>query len=80
MSKTDADKITKKVEDISQDSEFITLNDEYDKVELEKAGERNLGREEGIKETAKKMLEEKLDINLISRVTGLSEEEISKFN
>ena len=76
MSKTDADKITKKVEDISQDSEFITLNDEYDKVELEKAGERNLGREEGIKGTAKKMLDKKYDIKDISEITGLSKNEI----
>ena len=31
-------------------------------------------------ETAKKMLEEKLDINLISKITGLSKEEINSLN
>ncbi|MBR2827747.1 MAG: hypothetical protein IKE70_00745, partial [Bacilli bacterium] len=39
-----------------------------------------LGREEGILQekriNAKKMLEEKIDISMISKITGLSEEEI----
>ena len=39
-----------------------------------------LGREEGIlqekRDSAKKMLEEKIDISMISKITGLSEEEI----
>ena len=43
---------------------------------------REEGREEGIKEgiteTAKKMLKEKLDIELISKITGLSVDEIKK--
>ena len=41
-----------------------------------------LGREEGIlqekKDSAKRMLEEKIDVSLISKITGLTEEEISK--
>ncbi len=85
MSKQDANTIVDKVKELSEDSEMISLNDEYDKVELEKAGERNLGREEGIEqgieqnkvETAKKMLDKEFNIKTISEITGLSEEEIS---
>ena len=36
------------------------------------------GVEEGKKEIAKKMLEEKLDIELIQRVTNISKEELKK--
>ena len=36
------------------------------------------GIEQGRIETAKKMLQEKLDIKLIIKVTGLTEEEIKK--
>ncbi len=39
---------------------------------------RREGREETIMEVARSMLQEKMDISLISRVTGLSQEEISK--
>lgn len=35
-------------------------------------------KKEGIKETAKKMKNEGLDINLIQKVTGLTKEEIEK--
>jgi len=41
-----------------------------------KAEGRTEGRLDGIKETALKMLEEKIDIELISKITGLTEEEI----
>ncbi len=43
---------------------------------LEKGIEK--GRKEGIKETVSMMLREKSEISFISRVTGLSEEEIRK--
>ncbi|MBR2828310.1 MAG: hypothetical protein IKE70_03675, partial [Bacilli bacterium] len=43
---------------------------------------REEGRVEGIlqekKDSAKRMLEEKIDISMISKITGLTEEEISK--
>ena len=36
------------------------------------------GRREGIKDVAKNMLKEKIDIKLISKLTGLSETKIKK--
>ena len=38
---------------------------------------KNSGKQENKIETARKMLEEKLDINLVSKITGLSKEEIN---
>ena len=90
MSEKDSKKIIDKVEELSKDDEIISLNDEYDRAELDKVSARNLGIEqgiiqgkaEGIKERniaiAKNMLKEALDANLISKVTGLSKEEVEK--
>ena len=39
---------------------------------------RNKGRAEGMADVAKKMLAEKMDINLIIKITGLTNEEIEK--
>ena len=41
-------------------------------------GARDQGRKEGIKEVAKKMLAEKMDIGVITKVTGLTKEEIEE--
>ena len=38
------------------------------------------GLEQGKIDTAKKMLEENIDINIISKVTGLTTEEIANLN
>ncbi len=88
MSEKDSKKIIDKVEELSKDDEIISLNDEYDRAELDKVSARNLGIEqgiiqgkaEGIKERniaiAKNMLKEALDVDLISKVTGLSKEEV----
>ena len=94
MSEKDSKKIIDKVEELSKDDEIISLNDEYDRAELDKVSARNLGIEqgiiqgkaEGIKEginknkieTAKNMLKEGLDVDLISKVIGLSKEEVEK--
>ena len=37
------------------------------------------GKKESILETARKLLEEKVNIDIISKCTGLSEEEIKNF-
>ena len=39
---------------------------------------RREGRRETLKDIAKKMLKEKLDINIIMKVTGLTEKQILK--
>ena len=92
MSEKDSKKIIDKVEELSKDDEIISLNDEYDRAELDKVSARNLGieqgmiegikegKEEGIKERniaiAKNMLKDNLDIKTICKYTGLSKEEV----
>ncbi len=72
----------RKVEDLSSDPEFIGYYDieEAHKWELEDMKQTGFdeGKIEGINETAKKMLEEKIDINTIIKVTGLTKEELYK--
>lgn len=94
LSKSDRriDKMTKKLEDMNSDKEFIEFMDSetenrlYEntlKSESYTAG-KNAGVEEGKaegiienkKEIAKKMLEDKIPINTIIKYTGLSKEEI----
>ena len=48
MSEKDSKKIIDKVEELSKDDEIISLNDEYDRAELDKVSARNLGIEQGI--------------------------------
>ncbi len=54
----------------------------YDRDKLLREGAYDDGKEEGKKkkslEIAKKMLEEKMDLKIISKVTGLSKEKIKK--
>ena len=84
MSEKDSKKIIDKVEELSKDDEIISLNDEYDRAELDKVSARNLGIEqgriEGIKqtkiETARNMLNKNFSISDICDVTGLSKEEV----
>ncbi len=72
----------RKVEDLSSDPEFIGYYDieEAHKWELEDMKQTGFdeGLVEGKKETAKKMIEEKIDINTIIKVTGLTKEELDK--
>ncbi len=71
-------KLNKKLEELTAD--FSSLYYEYDQDEYHKQVAYELGTNDGIKkgkcEIAQKMLEEKLDIALIAKVTGLSEKEI----
>ena len=90
MSEKDSKKIIDKVEELSKDDEIKSLNDEYDRAELDKVSARNLGIEqgiiqgkaEGIKERniaiAKNMFNKKFSITDICDVTGLSKEEVEK--
>ena len=71
------EELSKKVKKLNQDQEILDVI-----IENEDEIINNSLYEKGIEqnkiETAKKMLEEKLDINLISKITGLSKEEIKK--
>jgi len=82
------------VEKVNEDPEFYeyisaeednrkienSLRSQYKREGLAEGREegRAEGRAEGIKVTAKKMKEENIDITIISKVTGLSKEEIEK--
>ena len=66
-------KVNKKVEDYEQALDAYLF---YDKKQLEEAGIRELYRQDFLKETAKKMLEDHMDIELIMKYTGLTKDEI----
>ena len=78
------------LERINKDPKFIHfMSEEEDRRKLENTRieiateiglERGitLGREKNNLDVAKKMLEEKIDISMISKITGLSEEEINE--
>lgn len=74
------DKVNEKLEDLTK--EFGSLyydKEEYEndiKFELGENKGKEIGRKERSIEIAKKMLKEKLDINLISKLTELTKEEI----
>ena len=79
--KDEIKKMAKDVNKLNQDPEIIDIiienEDEIIKNTLYEKGITQ-GIEQKAKETAKKMLKEKLDIDLISKITGLSKEEIEK--
>ncbi len=86
--------VEKKIITLSQDSAMILCYDEEEhkekvrravtSTEKKKAREEGLaegiseGKLQGIKETAKKLLKEKVDVNIIMSATGLSLDEIRK--
>ena len=85
----DANKILEKIMELSSDERIVGL---YDKEDLERqikegieeaAFEKGIkqGKDEGIKESKKdiviNMLKENIDINLISKITGLNMEQIN---
>ena len=90
LSKTDklAKKYYDKLMELNTNQEFVQLlsNDEeyeiYVKSEISEAREdaRKEGSKESKLEIAKAMLKEKMDINLIAKVTKLSIEEIEQLN
>ena len=80
--------VEKKIEELSLNEEIVGL---YDAAQIEKkilntkirnAKEEGMkqGLEQGKIDTAKKLLEEKIDVNIISKVTGLTTEEIANLN
>ena len=86
----DMGEILKKIEECSSDEEIIGAYDaEWHRSEIERLG-KMYAREEGIKEgikegifenkkeIARNMLKEKLDLDIISRVTGLTEKQIKE--
>lgn len=80
------EKYMKNVEELNEDSEFVNvISQEKDNemvINTLKNEAIREGKEEGIKEkaieTAKALLKEKISIDIISRTTGLTEEEIEK--
>ena len=80
--------VEKKIEELSLNEEIVGL---YDAAQIEKkvlntkirnAKEEGIqqGLEQGKIDTAKKMLEKNMDINIISEITGLTTEEITNLN
>ena len=86
MEKEAKEKLEEKTSKMSDDEEVYALYSAYTKEELEKntlieeAEQR--GHEKGIKNEkisiAKNMIKENIDIDIISKITGLSKEEIEK--
>ena len=90
MNKESNEKLVEEIREFSDDDENIALYTDLPRSEMEKntiiyeAEERGFsrGKEEGIEqnnlEIAKKMLQEKIDIILISKITGLTETELNQ--
>ena len=76
----------KKLEEIQSDEEMMRIIDLRKKAIWDHNQAMFVAKEEGIEEgekrekikIAKKMLEERIDIEIIQKVTGLSKEEIKK--
>ena len=76
--------VEKKIEELSLNEEIVGL---YDAVQIEKKvlntkilNAKEEGMKQGKIDAAKKLLEEKIDVNIISKVTGLTTEEITNLN
>ena len=76
------DKLKKEAIKVNSDDEMIKLMSDEDEERLYVNTLKEIGKEEGVKEytieMVKKMLEENIDVSTISRVSGLSKEEIEK--
>ncbi len=76
------DKLKKEAIKVNSDDEMIRLMSDEDEERLYVNTLKEIGKEEGVKEytieIVKKMLEENIDVSTISRVSGLSKEEIEK--
>ncbi len=68
------------MEKIIDEAKKLTLNFDaalpYNREELLKQSYYELGEAQGIKQTAIKMLKEKIDVNTITKITGLSKKQI----
>ena len=86
MEKEAKEKLVEEVDKYSSDDEVIALYSAYTRDELERNTYLKEAREEGIQQgiqhekikMAKKMLEENMDVSIISKITDLSEKEIEK--
>lgn len=63
--------------EVSEDENF---GESYDKVWAIEDQAKRVGKEEGLKEVASKMLGEKFDVDIIAKTTGLSKEEIKELS
>ena len=78
----DMEKLQKEVERVNSNEDFIQLmsaeEEERKYLNTIKKLEYNSGVEQNTKDIALKMLESKLDIDMISKITGLTKEEVEK--
>ena len=80
------DKIYKRLDKLSEDEALSLLYDEKEREEEKKRAEieyaeehgLNKGISQGIKQTAKNMLERNMNIDVVAEITGLSLEEVIK--
>ena len=76
------EKLCKEVERVNSNEDFIQLmsaeEEERKYLNTIKKLECNSGVEQNTKDIALKMLESKLDIDMISKITGLTKEEVEK--
>ena len=80
------DKIYKRLDKLSEDEALSLLYDEKEREEENKQAEieyaeehgLNKGISQGIKQTAKNMLERNMNIDVVAEITGLSLEEVIK--
>ena len=76
------DKIYKRLDKLSEDEALSLLYDEKEREEEKKQAEIEYAEEhglnKGIKQTAKKMLERNMNIDVVAEITGLSLEEVIK--
>ena len=71
-------RVVKKIEELTDDPDMVQYIDVEKGMEYGHKLDIQQAVEENTIETARKMLDEKLDINLISKITGMSKEEIEK--
>ena len=76
------DRLKEEVVEVNNDEEMIKLLSDEDEERLYINTMKEIGREEGVKEKTvemvKKMLDKKLDIELISELSELNEKEIKE--
>ena len=80
------DKIYKRLDKLSEDEALSLLYDEKEREEEKKQAEIEYAEEhglnkgicQGIKQTAKNMLERNMNIDVVAEITGLSLEEVIK--
>ena len=70
-------KYMKNVEELNEDSEFVNVISPDKDNEMVINTLKNEAIKEGIFETAKKMLDDNLSIDMVSKYTGLTKEEIN---